>query len=120
MGELTLLKKHQAMSIATVANCHDGHGDIQVKAVIGGTEAEGRHLNFMHDDVLPPGTSIGVHTHEHDEEYYYILSGSGVMSLNGVSHEVQVGDITAVYPGGSHGLENNSDEDMRIIVIGVS
>ena len=40
-----------------------------------------RRLRFVHDDVLKPGVSIGTHTHSEDEEYYYIISGSGMMHL---------------------------------------
>ena len=39
------------------------------------------------------------------------------MTLDGERFEVEAGDITAVYPGGTHGLENNSDEDLRILVV---
>jgi len=77
----------------------------------------GGHLKFVHDDVLAPGVSIGLHTHIDDEEYYYILEGRGVMTLDGERFEVQAGDITAVYPGGEHWLENTSDADLRMIVV---
>jgi mannose-6-phosphate isomerase-like protein (cupin superfamily) len=61
-----------------------------------------------------------VHPHRDDEEYYYVVSGRGVMTLDGVEHEVAAGDISAVYPGGSHGLENRSDTDLRVVVISVA
>jgi mannose-6-phosphate isomerase-like protein (cupin superfamily) len=60
-----------------------------------------------------------VHQHTGDQEVYYIVSGSGGMSLDGKDHEVSTGDITVVFPGGSHGLANRSDEDLRIIVVSV-
>lgn len=100
--------------------CHGGVGALDWIGVLGGDDLKGRHLNFVHDDILPPGVSIGVHRHERDEEYYYVVSGRGVMTLDGEQFEVESGDITAVYPGGAHGLENNADEDLRIIVVSVS
>ena len=39
-----------------------------------------------------------------------------MMHLDGTDHPVSAGDITAVYPGGTHGLINNGDEDLRVIV----
>ena len=54
------------------------------------------------------------------EEYYYILSGRGVMTLDGELFEVKTGDITAVYPGGEHALGNSSDEDLHVVVISIS
>lgn len=100
--------------------CHNGHGAIQWLGVLDGNDPGGKRVNFVHDDVLPPNTSIGVHTHTDDQEYYYIVSGSGVMTLDGKEHDVAAGDITIVFPGGSHGLANRSPEDLRIIVISVS
>jgi mannose-6-phosphate isomerase-like protein (cupin superfamily) len=92
-------------------------GDLDFTHVLGGELTAGRLVRFVHDDVLPPGVSIGIHAHPTREEYYYVVSGRGVMTLDGERHEVGPGDITAVYPGGSHGIENTGDEDMRIIVI---
>ena len=64
--------------------------------------------------------SIGTHRHYEDAEYYYIVSGKGIMTLDRERIEVAAGDITAVFPGGVHGLENTGDENLRIIVIGVN
>ena len=113
-------KKAGDMTRKPFDQCHGGVGAIDWTNVLGGGELEGKHLNFFHDDILPPGTSIGVHRHEDDEEYYYIVSGRGTMTLDGERMDVATGDITGVYPGGEHGLENNSDADLRIIVVSVS
>ncbi len=89
--------------------------------VLKGKDLEERRLSFFHDDVVPPGVSIGAHRHEGDEVYYYILSGKGRMTLDGETSAVEVGgDITAVYPGGEHGLVNDGEEDLRIVVVSVS
>ena len=120
MDKTTLIKRRDDMQREPLPECHGGTGALDWTTVLDGRDLRGRHLNFIHDDVLAPGVSIGVHRHEHDEEYYYVLSGRGVMTLDGERFEVKAGDITAVYPGGEHGLENSADEDMRIVVISVS
>ncbi len=120
MAGTTLIKKRDEMARAPLPECHGGEGALDWTRVLDGRETQGRHVNFIHDDILPPGVSIGVHRHEDDEEYYYVVSGTGAMTLDGQRHEVGPGDITAVYPGGEHGLENTSDADMRILVISVS
>jgi uncharacterized cupin superfamily protein len=122
MTKTTLLKRRAAMVREPLPQCHGGAGALDWTTVLGGEELRGRHLNYIHDDILPPGASIGVHRHEHDEEYYYFVAGRGVMTLgvDGERCDVQAGDITAVYPGGEHGLENNSNADLRVIVICVS
>ena len=117
MSRTTLIRKREDMPRRPLAECHGGVGAVDWIVVLGGEDTEGRHLNFVHDDILPPGVSIGVHHHREDEEYYYVISGRGLMTLDGERFEVEAGDITAVYPGGTHGLENNADEDLRILVI---
>lgn len=120
MSETTMIKKRAQMHRGPLPECHDGKGALDFTSVLDGKDLQGKHLNFFHDDVLAPGVSIGVHRHEGDEEYYYVVSGKGTMTLDGETFAVQAGDITAVYPGGEHGLENDSEEDLRIIVVSVS
>jgi quercetin dioxygenase-like cupin family protein len=111
------LKKKKDMLRQPLENCHDGQGALDWTEVLDEGDLKERGLNFVHDDVLPPGVSIGNHRHTEDEEYYYIVSGKGVMTLDQERFEVTAGDITAVYPGGMHGLENSGSEDLRILVI---
>ncbi|MGY8826167.1 MAG: cupin domain-containing protein [Candidatus Latescibacterota bacterium] len=102
MTDTTLIKKHPDMRHEPLENCHDGEGALDWK------------------EVLAPGVSIGIHSHKDDEEYYYILAGAGTMSLDGEDFRVAAGDITAVYPGGDHGLLNDGDQDLRVLVFSIS
>lgn len=117
MSQTTLLKRHEMMERAPLPECHGGNGALDWTNVLSDGDQAGRHVRFLHDNFLAPGVSIGVHRHTDDEEYYYILSGEGIMTLDGVRYAVQSGDITAVFPGGEHGLENTGSEDMHILVI---
>lgn len=117
--QTTFLKKKSAMPTGDLDRCHDGIGAIHWIGVLDGNDPGASIVRFIHDDVVPPQTSIGVHTHRKDREYYYIVSGSGVMTLDGTEHDVAAGDITVVFPGGSHGLANRSASDLRIVVISV-
>ena len=118
MSAATLLKRRDQMQHQPLEKCHDGQGSLDFINVLGGAETAGRVLRYLHDDVLAPGVSIGDHRHEY-EEYYYILSGRGTMTLDGQKAAIGPGDVTGVYPGGSHGLENTGTEEMRVIVIGL-
>jgi mannose-6-phosphate isomerase-like protein (cupin superfamily) len=115
-----LIKKHEQMQREPLPNCHGGEGALDWTTVLDSRDIQDRRLHFIHDDILPPGVSIGVHPHDTEEEYYYVLAGRGVMILDGERSEVGPGDIAAVFPGGSHGLENTSAEDLRILVIGLA
>ena len=114
LNKTTMIRRNAEMKTQPFVKCHDGLGAVLWTDVSGPV---GRQLKWIHDHVLSPGVSIGLHDHVDDEEYYYILSGSGLMTLDGVEYTVSAGDMTAIYPGGSHGLYNNTEEDLRVLVI---
>ncbi len=118
--QTTMLKKQNEMLREPLPHCHGGKGALDWTNVLESKDLKGRRVKYWHDNVLEPGVSIGVHQHKDDEEYYYILAGEGTMTLNGKTFTVREKDITAVYPGGYHGLENTGSEPMRIIVVSVS
>ncbi|MDR1242015.1 MAG: cupin domain-containing protein [Deltaproteobacteria bacterium] len=66
-------------------------------------------------NVIPPGASIGPHIHEGEAEIYLIISGSGIYSgKDGKSVRVKTGDLTICYSGESHGIENDTQEPLRM------
>ncbi len=120
MSKTSFLRRASDMQELPLARCHNGEGDLRWTEVLELSANAARRLNFFHDDILKPGVSVGIHDHHHDEEYYYIISGMGIMTLDGKEFEVGPGDTAAVYSGGSHGLRNHSDCDLRILVVSVS
>ena len=65
--------------------------------------------------VLKPGSGIGYHRQAEDE-IYYVLSGRGVMTLDGKDHEVGPGTAILTRTGSSHGLKQVGTEDLVIII----
>ena len=119
MTSTTLIKTRATMPQGPLDQCHGGKGTLAWIGVLGREDLPGRQVNFVHDDVLAPGVSIGLHPHTEDEEYYYIISGQGTMTLDEQRFEVSAGDITAVFPGGRHALENTGTADLRLLVFSV-
>jgi uncharacterized cupin superfamily protein len=117
MPTTTLLRRRTEMRREPLENCHGGTGALDWTDVVGPGELGGRFVHFIHDDVLPPGASIGEHRHADTEEFYYVLSGSGMMTLDGVTSPIAAGDVAAVFPGGSHALANTGTVDLRLIVL---
>jgi mannose-6-phosphate isomerase-like protein (cupin superfamily) len=64
---------------------------------------------------LHPGSAIGYHPNESDE-IYYVLSGRGEFTMNGVSREVGPGTAILTRPGVSHGLKQIGSEDLVILI----
>lgn len=111
------LKKRSQMVRGPLPQCHGGLGALDWTEVLAPGDLPGRTLKFIHDDVLPPGASVGAHPHPDDEEYYYVLSGEGEMILDGKPHPVGAGDVAAVFPGGRHALRNVGQAPLRFLVI---
>ncbi len=81
---------------------------------------DGCSYNFLDFTILPVGADIGVHTHELDnEEIYVIMSGRGLMYLDGDQFEVEAGHVIINRPGGTHGLKNIGNDELRLVVIEV-
>lgn len=62
-----------------------------------------------------PGSAIGYHL-QHEDEIYYVLSGRGMMTVDGKAFEVGPGDAVLTRPGSSHGLKQVGSEDLVILI----
>jgi mannose-6-phosphate isomerase-like protein (cupin superfamily) len=62
-----------------------------------------------------PGSGIGYHLQKEDE-IYYVLSGRGMMTVDGKEFEVGPGDAVLTRPGSSHGLKQVGNEDLVILI----
>jgi mannose-6-phosphate isomerase-like protein (cupin superfamily) len=72
--------------------------------------------NVFRKRVLHPGSAIGYHLQKEDE-VYYILSGTGVMQMNGKEFPVKAGDAILTRPGSSHGLKQTGKDDLALIIV---
>ena len=64
---------------------------------------------------LKPGSAIGYHP-QREDEIYYVLSGRGMMTIDGKEFEVGPGDAVLTRPGSSHGLKQIGKEDLVILI----
>ncbi len=65
--------------------------------------------------ILHPGSSIGYHRQDVDE-VYYIISGTGEYTLNGLREQVGPGTAMLTRPGDSHGLRPSGEGDLVLII----
>ncbi len=55
--------------------------------------------------------------HQHaEEEFQYVISGSGTWTLNGREIPIKPGDLMYARPGDVHGIDNTSDQPLRFFV----
>ena len=97
-------------------NAHGGIGVIKVARLHSGLP-DSTGCRFVDYSSIPPGCSVGLHTHAtNEEEFYFILTGHGRMTRNGEQFEVIGGDLIRNPPGGTHSLENTGDADLQMLV----
>ncbi len=102
------------------AGVHDGEGSIRIS-------------RFYHERMrlavriqlweLPAGTTEGAHIHPADdptdnfEEFYYVLSGRGRMTMDDETLELGPGDALLAPTGVDHGLVSLGPDPLRILLI---
>lgn len=101
----SLLKPYSSM--------HEGTGEVFDRTLWSGDSFKTNMCAVWHA-VIPPGSSIGYHRHGARDEIYYIMSGSGRMTVNDHTWVVRPGDTIPCTIGDSHGLYNNTNEDIEI------
>ncbi len=84
-----------------------GHG----KALAANYIEEGALLNvrFISLIELDPGTTIGEHLHDGDEEFYVVTKGTGFGLLDGERFELSEGDAFVCKMGHTHGIEASQE-----------
>ena len=65
--------------------------------------------------VLHVGAAIGLHPIEHDE-VYYVLSGTGDVSSDGVTQRISPGTAAYLYKGATVGIKQVGDQPLSLIV----
>jgi hypothetical protein len=126
-GETTAFINNQNNKYSECEKCHGGVGKLLLRDLTNGLSNR-LQLKFMHDDILKPGTTFGMHCHgpkedsyaqEQMEEWYVCLSGEGVMINEGKEYPMKAGDASVCYFNGTHGIKNTGKEDMRILVLNI-
>jgi len=110
--ETGYILEHEKDIIRAEPGPHDGGGNTTVYSFF--SKAENSKLVFR-KRVLHAGAAIGYHLQK-EEEIYYIISGTGQMTMNDKIFTVSTGDAILTLPGSSHGLKQTGKDDLVIII----
>ncbi|MEZ8411721.1 cupin domain-containing protein [Vibrio splendidus] len=103
----------------TDESSHDGEGSIDIYRAFRRKDFDGA-WDFAIRVVMPPGSSMGEHSHGDNEEMYIIQKGEGTMIIEGVETKVTAGDMIVNKRFGTHGLANTSKKDIELLIIQAS
>jgi mannose-6-phosphate isomerase-like protein (cupin superfamily) len=117
VSRVTHWKQTDSTDLRPQAAIHDGVGTIVRRMFF----REQSQLPVRFDIwELPPGASEGSHTHGAEralEEIYYVLQGTGTMTIEGEAVALTPGDAVLVPPGVDHGLVNDGSEPLRLVLL---
>jgi mannose-6-phosphate isomerase-like protein (cupin superfamily) len=78
---------------------------------------EMQHCRLFSTITMKKGTSIGEHNHENETEYYWIVSGEGVVTESDGEKVVKKGDLVITGDGASHAIRNEKDEPLVFLAL---
>lgn len=84
-------------------------------------DAIGCEKIYVNIDYVKPGAeSVKYHSHSKQEEFYFIMSGRGILRINGEEILIKTGDVISAPAGKDNGHQfiNNSSEILQILDIG--
>lgn len=110
-----MIRKNVFTAAKEPVTAHHGVGKIAFVRPFSDEDFE-TNLSFVDYVEIPPGSSIGIHTHDENEEIYFIVEGSGTMHTNGEDFAVSGGDLVLNRRGWTHGLMNDSQAPLKVLV----
>ena len=76
--------------------------------------------SYVDHVLVPAGASIGAHRHEGVEEFYYVMAGSGSVTVGSETAAVTKGDAVPVFLNEVHSFKNTGTEPLELMVVGVA
>ena len=93
----------------SIPNLNDGDGTVFAKVI----PSETGSVMFA---VIPPGCSIGPHTHDTDMDFNFIVSGTGIAVCDGEVEALSPGICHFCPRGSRHSIRNTGNTDMQIYI----
>ena len=77
------------------------------------------NITQLAQSVFPPGEKVTKHSHLDMSEVFVVKSGRGLITIDGITHDIRPGTCAVVEPGENHELGNNGEEDLVLICFGL-
>ncbi|CCY07137.1 MAG: cupin domain-containing protein [Coprobacillus sp.] len=96
-----------------IDNMRGGEGSIFLQKVTPVLDAMKMYAKIT----IPMGSSIGIHTHEEDEEMIYVLKNKGIIIIDGKESVIEEGMISICKKGRNHSIKNIYEEDLVLLAV---
>jgi mannose-6-phosphate isomerase-like protein (cupin superfamily) len=96
--------------------------DVEAIQAISKEHSDNKHI-IRRDDLkmglvsVRPHDVLPIHTHDHEDQLYYVLEGEGTIRMDDQEFELAPGKAVTIPPGVAHGVRNTSDKPLRYLDI---
>lgn len=91
------------------------HGS-EIRPLIDRTTSEIKKCSLA-EEILPVGAAVERHFHKETEEIYYIIEGSGLMTVGEETREVSAGDAVFIPRNHTHTLKNTGTVPIKLLLV---
>ncbi len=109
MSTMIIVNRERALVL------HTPHGS-EIRPLLDRTTSDIERCSLA-EELLPPGSAVGRHYHIETEELYYILEGTGEMTIDDETCAVTAGDCIFIPRLAIHTLRNTGANTMRLLLI---
>lgn len=110
-----MIRRPGDMEIVVKTNMRGGDGEVLNQCVV--PQEMLINARLFSKLSLKHGCSIGPHKHEGEVEYYYILSGTGIVTEDDGERAVRKGDVVITGWGASHAIRNDGEDPLELLAV---
>jgi quercetin dioxygenase-like cupin family protein len=96
---------------------YPGHFDQALSKAIVTPETTGSRFFDHRISCYEPGAYVQMHSHKVQEQIYHVLSGEGVLTVDGERRLVRANDVTYIPPGVEHDFHCTGTDTLVFLVI---
>jgi len=109
--------------LRSINGMHGGKGTVQYRRALG-PDVFSTAWAFVDHMVVAPGASVGPWSYRGIAQFYYVMSGSGAVSIyTRGQHEtapIHAGDAVPIQLSEVHSIENNGSQPLELMAVGVA
>jgi mannose-6-phosphate isomerase-like protein (cupin superfamily) len=111
-----MFRKKEDMVAEIREKMRGGAGEVEILHILKKEDTKGK-IRLFAKILLKNGCSIGFHTHETEDEVFYILSGTATVNDAGKDYTAIAGDVIVTGNGAGHSIGNAGEEPLEVLAV---